>query len=532
MAALGAPSLTGAGFCYRQTTSTIGCAGSSPAAPCGTGWTPATLSSTPDSTGSFSRVVSSLSDGRPYRFCAYASNVAGVGHGTVGSFNTASIDECGDGELNGDEECDDGNTASGDGCSATCIEEFCGDGTVNGGEECDDGNRIDGDGCSSSCAAEYCGDGVVNDTDEECDDGNDVGGDGCNASCAAEYCGDGVVNNGGTETCDDGNNVDGDGCSASCVAEYCGDGVVNDTGEECDADAGRLSCATGVCADDCTCVPEPTPPAGWEYIAPDTFTMGSPAGEVGYRDDDEEQHEVTLTRGFLMQTTEVTQGQWRAAMGTSPSYFSSCGDDCPVERVSWWDAIAYANALSDDEGLDRCYATSGCSGTVGGGCEAGELVCTDDYSCAAVSFAGLDCAGYRLPTEAEWEYAARAGTETATWLGNLQSPYGCDPQPNLEPIAWYCANAVGTPHAVGGLAANPLGLKDMLGNVWEWVWDGYASSLSPSTDPTGDEGAGLRVARGGSWFNYAGVCRAAFRYRRTPPYRFRYVGFRLSRSVR
>jgi len=137
---------------------------------------------------------------------------------------------CGDGVLDSGEECDDGNTVDGDGCSANCTIEYCGDGVLNPGEECDDGNKVDGDGCSANCTLEYCGDGVLN-PGEECDDGNTVEGDGCSANCTIEYCGDGELDLG--EECDDGNNVEGDGCSANCILEYCGDGEL-DLGEECD----------------------------------------------------------------------------------------------------------------------------------------------------------------------------------------------------------------------------------------------------------------------------------------------------------
>ena len=200
---------------------------------------------------------------------------------------------CGDGEVNGDEECDDGQNGNGDGCTDGCIIEFCGDGTDNNGsaEECDDGNTNDLDACNNSCQANVCGDSVVN-NGEACDDGNATAEDGCN-NCVLEECGDSIVQGGlgeacdppgsatgpgnvatctfdcqvgnycgdgaigGTEQCDDGNNTDGDGCTAGCVAEFCGDGVDNNgTAEQCDdgntndTDACNNSCQTNVCGDD------------------------------------------------------------------------------------------------------------------------------------------------------------------------------------------------------------------------------------------------------------------------------------------
>jgi cysteine-rich repeat protein len=141
---------------------------------------------------------------------------------------------CGDGILNQGEQCDDHNNVDGDGCSANCILEGagpnCGNGVLDEGEECDDGNNTSGDGCSSACFDEKCGDGDL-DTGEECDDGNNTDGDGCSSTCLDEECGDGVLNEG--EECDDGNNTDGDGCSSTCLDEKCGDGVLNE-GEECD----------------------------------------------------------------------------------------------------------------------------------------------------------------------------------------------------------------------------------------------------------------------------------------------------------
>jgi cysteine-rich repeat protein len=130
-----------------------------------------------------------------------------------------TIEICGNGVIDASEQCDDGNTSSGDGCSSTCqieVVKKCGDGVVNDGEQCDDGNTTSGDGCSDKCQFEKCGDGVLNDG-EECDDGNTDDGDGCSSDCQLEKCGDGVVN--GDEQCDDGNTVDGDGCSAVCLIE-------------------------------------------------------------------------------------------------------------------------------------------------------------------------------------------------------------------------------------------------------------------------------------------------------------------------
>lgn len=132
---------------------------------------------------------------------------------------TCIVSSCGNGQIDGGEECDDGNNLNGDGCAANCtVEPRCGDGILDFGEGCDDGNNVDGDGCSAACTIEsFCGDGVL-DVGESCDDGNNMGGDGCSANCAIEpYCGNGVLDPG--ETCDDGNNINGDGCSSTCEHE-------------------------------------------------------------------------------------------------------------------------------------------------------------------------------------------------------------------------------------------------------------------------------------------------------------------------
>ena len=247
----------------------------------------------------------------------------------------------------------------------------------------------------------------------------------------------------------------------------------------------------------------------FRYIPAGSFEMGSPSSEAG-RSTDERQQRVTITRGYWMGETEVTQGEWRAVMGTNPSRFSSCGDSCPVEQVSWLDAVEFANRLSRKAGLAECYRISG----------------------ETVSFVGLSCKGYRLPTEAEWEYAARAGTTTPFWTGgNLTTE-----QANYDGNYPYAGNQRGQFRqktvAVKSVSANAWGLYEVHGNVWEWVWDWYGEYPSgPVTDPTGPSGGSYRVNRGGSWSGNAWNCRSAVRFRYQPGSRIYYLGLRLVRTA-
>jgi len=225
------------------------------------------------------------------------------------------------------------------------------------------------------------------------------------------------------------------------------------------------------------------------YIPPGTFMMGSPSGEKG-RLKDEKQHRVTLTKGFYMQTTEVTQGQWRAVMGSNPSHFKSCGDDCPIEKVSWNDVQKFIQKLNQRE----------------------------------------DSGAYRLPTEAEWEYTCRAGSTTAFANGGI-SELHCGYDSNLSAMGWYCGNSNKKTHSVARKNPNTWGLYDMHGNVFEWCQDWYGNYPSSSvTDPTGPSGGLNRVMRGGSWNGGAMYCHSANRLDANPGNRIYYVGFRLLRN--
>ena len=235
---------------------------------------------------------------------------------------------------------------------------------------------------------------------------------------------------------------------------------------------------------------------GYEMVSiePGEFWMGSPSGEEG-RFDDETRHKVRLTRAFHTGATEVTQGLYEAVMGENPSLFK--GPDRPVEQVSWFDAVAFCNELSKQEGMRPAYRVQG------------ESVTWD-----------RDADGYRLPTEAEWEYAARGGEEHVYSGSN-------DP----KAVGWYPSNSGRGTHEVGGKLANSYGLYDMSSNVWEWAWDCYGDYPSGTvTDPTGPSTGSSRVLRGGSWLSDARGVRVARRVNRAPGYRNNTLGFRLVRS--
>ena len=246
----------------------------------------------------------------------------------------------------------------------------------------------------------------------------------------------------------------------------------------------------------------------FSLIPAGSFVMGSSdgTGDTSHRpiwpsergrNGDERQHVVRLTVSYYLQTTEVTQGQWLAVMGgTNPSAFVGCGMNCPVENVSWNEVQNFIDVLNAKEGRRNCN--------------------TIPNTC------------YFLPTESQWEYAARGGTVTAFYNGDITRLFGNDP--NLNEIGWYDQNSLAT-HPVALKQPNNFGLYDMSGNVAEWCQDWYGTYPDgPLTNPTGASSGSKRVIRGGSWYHHANYLRSAYRDFMTPDSNNYTVGFRIALS--
>jgi formylglycine-generating enzyme required for sulfatase activity len=247
-----------------------------------------------------------------------------------------------------------------------------------------------------------------------------------------------------------------------------------------------LAALAGILAQLGSCVPNVGPedddgdnaaPIAWVSIAGGSFEMGCDPNDLKCSADEKPRHEVTLS-AFQMTKTAITQQQYQAAIGTNPSHFTACGGDCPVEQVTWQEASAFCTA-----------------------------------------------AGGRLPTEAEWEYAARAGSTTAYYCG--------DDATCLDAIAWYYLTSGGETHPVCQKTPNAWGLCDMLGDVDQWVADWYDAtyySVSPASNPPGPSSGTYRVSRGGGWDDRATYLRTSSRHLGNPISAAADLGFRCVRD--
>jgi formylglycine-generating enzyme required for sulfatase activity len=238
------------------------------------------------------------------------------------------------------------------------------------------------------------------------------------------------------------------------------------------------------------------------FIPPGSFMMGSPPSEKG-RNFDEVLHQVTITKGFYITITEITQGQWMSLMLKNPSAFKACGAQCPVEQISWHDCQVFIDKLNHKEKTDS----------------------------------------YRLPTEAEWEYACRGESAAAFANGEISHEF-CGPEPALILMGWYCGNSGSLTHPVAQKQANAFGLYDMHGNVNEWVLDSckWRDQLTGRTgvftdtyrdgvvDPLSQIG-NRHIYRGGSWSQSAKASRSAKRSVFKPVVRRSYLGFRIVKMI-
>jgi formylglycine-generating enzyme required for sulfatase activity len=236
------------------------------------------------------------------------------------------------------------------------------------------------------------------------------------------------------------------------------------------------------------------------FIQGGTIIMGSPVSERDRYNNEGPQHQVTVS-SFYMGKYEVTQKEYQEVMGSNPSYFK--GDNLPVENVNWYEAIAYCNQRSLNEGLTPAYRGSG------------DNIIFD-----------REASGYHLPTEAEWEYAAKGGNRDS----NIYLYAGSN---DAETVGWYDRNSEGTSRPVGSKAPNTLGLYDMSGNVGEMCWDRHGNyGEENQANPTGAVSGTSRVGRGGCWYYGVQFLRTSFRAYINPSVRYSYVGFRLVRSAK
>ena len=235
-----------------------------------------------------------------------------------------------------------------------------------------------------------------------------------------------------------------------------------------------------------------------------SFQMGCTEGDSECESNEFPVHTVEITKSFMIMKTEVTQGLYEAVMGEDKNISTfAYGDDFPVEMVSWFDAVRFANELSRLEGREECYSI------------------LESDSGTEIDWIGFDCKGWRLPTEAEWEYAAR-GNENFIYAGSN----------NQDEVGWYSENSGDQTNRVRQKESNGFGLYDMSGNVDEWVWDFYGEySTENQSDPIGPSTGSIRVSRGGGWLDVPRGLGVSDRFWLDPSDRLYFLGFRLGRSL-
>ena len=257
-----------------------------------------------------------------------------------------------------------------------------------------------------------------------------------------------------------------------------------------------------------------------EFVAlsPGTFVMGSSESDPDARNNEKPQCRVTLTRGFFIGIHEITQEQYTRVTNLDPAHFKFDGSKKhPIEHVTWFDAVRFCNSLSKATGLSPCYTDNNGNPAI---------VAQKYIRC------NWDADGFRLPTEAEWEYACRAGTT---------GKYCCDDE-QIDQYAWHWTNSLvnykpnsrgwGT-NPVASKLPNAWGLYDMHGSLWEWCWDPYQKQRiqSEATDPVGPASGTLRTYRGGAWSSEPYQVRSAVRHGCPPYYRNGHLSFRVVRKI-